>query len=181
MLTVLRGGQTLQLSITPEKLPQGDEMVYRFGFSPVVPPPTVEHLPFSSAAQEAWADTVRNSALILQVLRGLFTRHVPLGNVSGIVGIFKITSEVSQLAGWWPKFLLMAVISLNLGIFNLLPIPILDGGVITLLVIESVMRRDVNTEVKERIYQAAFVLLMVIFVLTIFNDVSKLNLFHFKP
>jgi regulator of sigma E protease len=74
------------------------------------------------------------------------------------------------------------MISLNLGIINLLPFPILDGGLIVLLLIESVMRHDISNTVKERIYQAAFVVLMVFFVFVIFNDVSKLPMFtHLKP
>ena len=181
-LTVLRGQQTLQFRVTPILLPQpGGATVYRFGFTPVQPPTSIVPISFVSAVQVAWQDTVKNSTLIVEVLRGLLTRHVPLASVSGPIGIFKITSEVSQMAGWWPKFMLMAVISLNLGIFNLLPIPILDGGVIVLLLVESAMRRDVNVEVKERIYQAAFVLLMVIFAFVMFNDISRLSLFHFKP
>ena len=81
-----------------------------------------------------------------------------------------------------PKFGLAAAISLNLGILNLLPFPILDGGLILLLLIESVMRRDIGINVKERIYQAAFVVLIAFFAFVIFNDVTKLPIFtHLKP
>jgi regulator of sigma E protease len=68
---------------------------------------------------------------------------------------------------------LMAAISLNLGIFNLLPIPILDGGVITLLLFESVMRKDVSLVVKERIVQVGFVFLMLLFAFVMYNDIMK--------
>ena len=67
----------------------------------------------------------------------------------------------------------MAVISLNLGIFNLLPIPILDGGMILMLLIESLLRRDINMRIKERIYQTAFVFLVLFAVVVIYNDVMK--------
>jgi len=67
----------------------------------------------------------------------------------------------------------MAAISLNLGIFNLFPIPIMDGGVILLLAIESVMRRDISMKIKERIYQAAFVFLILFAVVVIYNDIGK--------
>jgi regulator of sigma E protease len=86
------------------------------------------------------------------------------------------------MKGWQPKFELAAEISLNLGILNLLPFPILDGGMIFLLLIESVLRHDININVKERIYQAAFVALIAFFVFVIFNDVTKLPIFtHLKP
>jgi regulator of sigma E protease len=65
------------------------------------------------------------------------------------------------------------MISLNLGIFNLLPIPILDGGVILFLLVESLMRRDINLRIKERIYQAAFVFLVLFAVTVLYNDLMK--------
>ena len=75
-----------------------------------------------------------------------------------------------------------ASISLNLGILNLLPFPILDGGMILFLLIESVLRHSININVKERIYQAAFVVLLAFFAFVIFNDVTKLPIFaHLKP
>jgi regulator of sigma E protease len=74
----------------------------------------------------------------------------------------------------------MAMISLNLGIFNLLPIPILDGGMILFLAIESLMRRDLNQAVKERVYQVAFVCLVLFAAVVIFNDITKLLPAHLK-
>ena len=71
------------------------------------------------------------------------------------------------------KIALSAAISLNLGIFNLLPIPIMDGGVILLLFIEGLMRRDISMKIKERIYQAAFVFLVLFAVMVIYNDLVK--------
>ena len=76
---------------------------------------------------------------------------------------------------------LMAIISLQLGIFNLLPIPILDGGLILLIVIEGVMRRDIKREIKELVYQAAFVFLVLFAVIVIYNDLTKTALGHFLP
>jgi regulator of sigma E protease len=65
---------------------------------------------------------------------------------------------------------------------NLLPFPILDGGLILLLAVESIMRRDINMIVKERIYQAAFVVLVAFMAFIVFNDFSKLQMFHhLKP
>ena len=68
---------------------------------------------------------------------------------------------------------LMAGISLNLGIFNLLPIPILDGGMILMLAIEGLLRRDISIRIKERIYQSAFVFLVLFAVVVIYNDIMK--------
>ena len=62
----------------------------------------------------------------------------------------------------------------NLGIFNLLPIPILDGGLILMLAIESVIRRDIDQRIKERVYQTAFVFLVIFAAMVLYNDVTKL-------
>ena len=68
----------------------------------------------------------------------------------------------------------MSIISLNLGIFNLLPIPILDGGVILMLLVEMLMRRDLSLKVKETVFKLGFVFLMAVVAFAIYNDISKL-------
>ena len=84
-----------------------------------------------------------------------------------------MTGAAAQSGSWVPLLELTCLISLNLGIFNLLPIPIMDGGVILLLFIESLMRRDISLPIKERIYQAAFVFLILFAVVVIYNDIAK--------
>ena len=69
---------------------------------------------------------------------------------------------------------LTAMVSLNLAIFNLLPIPILDGGVILLLLVEMFMRRDLSLRVKEAVFKLGFVFLMAVVAFVIYNDISKL-------
>jgi regulator of sigma E protease len=95
-------------------------------------------------------------------------------SLSGPIGIAQQIDIATKL-GFWTLVQLMSAISLNLGIFNLLPIPILDGGMILFLAIESIMRRDLNQEIKERVYQVAFVCLIVFAVFVIFNDITKLH------
>ncbi|MCU1320240.1 MAG: rane-associated zinc metalloprotease, partial [Edaphobacter sp.] len=98
------------------------------------------------------------------------------------IGIGQQIHQAVQMPGWMPLIGLMAYISLNLGIFNLLPIPILDGGMILFLVVESIIGRDLNQQLKERVYQVAFVCLLAFFAFVIFNDLSKLSLFSkLKP
>jgi len=116
------------------------------------------------------------------VLGRLFTRKVAVSQLSGPVGIARMAGQAAEMKGWLPKFGLAAAISINLGILNLMPFPILDGGLILLLLIESILRHDISINVKERIYQAAFVVLVVFFAFIIFNDVTKLPIFtHLKP
>jgi regulator of sigma E protease len=67
----------------------------------------------------------------------------------------------------------VASVSLQLGIFNLLPIPVLDGGVILLLLIEGMMRRDLSLELKARVVQAGLVFLLLLAVFVMYNDIIK--------
>ncbi|HVG27041.1 MAG TPA: RIP metalloprotease RseP [Acidobacteriaceae bacterium] len=174
-VTLLRKGQPVHVTVTPERLPSGGaEVQYRIGFSPQPPPVDVEHLSPGAAVVQSARDNLDDSTLILRVLKGMFTRHVSVRSLSGPVGIAQQIDVAVQM-GFWTLLRLMSTISLNLGIFNLLPIPILDGGMILFLLIEAVMRRDLNQEIKERVYQVAFVCLIVFAVFVIFNDITKLH------
>jgi regulator of sigma E protease len=136
----------------------------------------------SHAVAESKDFCVENSTLIVDMLGRILTHKVSVSQLSGPVGIAQIAGQAAEMKEWSPKFGLAAAISLNLGILNLLPFPILDGGMILFLLIESVFRRDINIKVKERIYQGAFVVLVAFFVFIIFNDVTKLPFFtHLKP
>ncbi len=70
--------------------------------------------------------------------------------------------------------MLMSMVSLNLAIFNLLPIPIMDGGTILMLLVEMTMQRDLSLNVKEAVFKVGFVCIMVILAFVIFNDISKM-------
>ncbi|HVN92282.1 MAG TPA: RIP metalloprotease RseP [Terracidiphilus sp.] len=178
VLTVLRGGATIEITATPEKL----DTRYMLGFSTTPTPIRDEPLSLASAAGKSLGFFRDNSLLVGEVLDRLFTHRLSITQMMGPVGIAKAAGEAAQMDGWYPKFGLAAEISLQLGMLNLLPFPILDGGMILLLLIESVMRHDISLAIKERIYTAAFVVLMAFIAFTIFNDVSKLQLFmHIKP
>ncbi len=177
-LTVLRKGATLTIVATPEKL----DTRYMLGFSTTPTPIRDEPLSLVSAAGKSLGFFRDNALLVGEVLNRLFTHRLSVTQMMGPVGIAKAAGEAAQMDGWYPKFGLAAEISLQLGMLNLFPFPILDGGMILLLLIESVLRHDISLAIKERIYTAAFVVLMAFIAFTIFNDVSKLQLFmHVKP
>jgi regulator of sigma E protease len=187
-LTVLRSEpdgttKTVSLPITPQLADVGDGTKdYRLGFSAVPPPVKVERLPLGKAIAASWQFNKKGSLLIVEVLKRLFTRQVSVKSLQSPIGIGQQIHQAAQMPGWMPLIGLMSYISLNLGIFNLLPIPILDGGMIFFLVIETIMRRDVNQQFKERLYQVAFVCILAFFAFVIFNDLTRLNLFtKLKP
>ncbi|HEX2918516.1 MAG TPA: RIP metalloprotease RseP [Edaphobacter sp.] len=177
-LVVNRNGRMIPIQITPQLAEVGDgSKDYRMGFHPVQPPVKVQHLPFGKAVAASWEYNKKGSMLIVEVLKRMFTRQVSVRSLSGPIGIGQQIHEAAAMPGWMPLIGLMAYISLNLGIFNLLPIPILDGGMILFLVVESIMRRDLNQQLKERVYQVAFVCILVFAAMVIFNDITKLGLF----
>ena len=172
--------QTLKLPITPALTDTQDGKGYRLGFIQVLPPAKVQRLPFPKAAAAAYAYSLKSSRLIYEVLQRLFTRQVSVKALSSPIGIGVQVHEAFQASGWTPIIVLMAEISLNLGIVNLLPFPILDGGTIVLLAIESLLRRDLNPQIKERLYQVAFVCLVLFAAVVIFNDITKYLPTHLK-
>ncbi len=179
----VQSGSTIHnLQVTPQ-MSDGSEgaKVYQLGFSPEPPPYKVEELPLPAAVMQSVQFNAKNSGLILEVLRRMVTRHMAVQNLSGPIGIARQTGLAAIQPGWQPIIALMTVISLNLGIFNLLPIPILDGGVILLLLIESVLRHDLDQTFKERIYQGAFVLLLLFAAFVMINDITKLPIPKLKP
>lgn len=182
-LVVARNGQQIPIQITPQLAEIGDgSKDYRLGFHPVQPPVKVERLPFGKAMVASWEYNKKGSMLIVEVLKRMFTRQVSVRSLSGPIGIGQQIHQAAAMPGWMPIIGLMAYISLNLGIFNLLPVPILDGGMILFLIVESIMRRDLNQQLKERVYQVAFVCILVFAAMVIFNDISKLGLFsRVKP
>ncbi|MFZ0629911.1 MAG: RIP metalloprotease RseP [Acidobacteriaceae bacterium] len=184
-LLIVRDGRQFNLSVQPIWTDFGatEPAGYRLGFTPAPPPFTVEQLPLDKAVSRSVSYNLRYSGYILDILHRLFTRHsAVMQQLSGPIGIARMTGEAAEMHGWEPIIGLTALISLNLGIMNLLPIPILDGGMILLLCIEGLLRRDLKQEFKERVYQVAFVMLILFFAIVMVNDVSKLNLFSkFKP
>ncbi len=181
-LTIERKGTTLAPIMIHPYVQDGG---WRLGFLPGGPedvPVRTEPMSFSSAVAEARDFCAESSLLIVNVLKKVLTHQVSVKQLSGPVGIAVAAGQAVKERYWLAKFDLAAGISLNLGILNLLPFPILDGGLILLLMIESIMRRDISMIVKERIYQAAFVVLVAFFAFVMFNDFSKLQIFsHLKP
>jgi regulator of sigma E protease len=173
VLTVLRNGQKLNFTIQPElaEVARSGEKRYRIGVMSL--PLKVTTLPPAAAFRKSIETNKKASLLILELVRKMVERKISMRSVEGPIRIGQAAGQAASEKGWMPLLELTAAISLNLGIFNLLPIPILDGGVIVMLLIESLMRRDISLRIKERIYQAAFVFLVVFAVMVLYNDLLK--------
>jgi regulator of sigma E protease len=173
-LTVIRGNQTLNFQMSPvfSKTEDPKEKRYRLGIVNKSEM-KVTTLPFGQALRHSLQENKKYSLLILELAKKIVQGKVSPRMVSGPIGIAQDAGWAARQKGWMPLLELTAGISLNLGIFNLLPIPILDGGVILFLFIEGLMRRDVSLRIKERVYQAAFVFLVLFAVMVIYNDLAK--------
>jgi regulator of sigma E protease len=172
-VTVQRGAEQATFTMKPVATPMAGtkELRYRVGF---LNEPTISgRLSFVPALTRSLADNKRSSFLILELLQKMIRNKVSLRTVEGPIGISSAVGRAVREEGWTPLLGITAAISLNLGIFNLLPIPILDGGVILLLIVESLIQRDISLRIKERIYQAAFVFLVLFAVMVIVSDITK--------
>jgi regulator of sigma E protease len=172
-LTVNRNGRQVNITATARKLSDGRE---RLGFKPD------EEIPLHKAGvATAGAYAVDNNLEILRLtgkaLGQFFTGQRSARNtLSGPVGIYKAASTSVERFGWGGLFTTLAFLSLNLGVFNLLPIPVLDGGAIFLLLIESVLAMiglTLSMRVRERIQQVGFVFVILLMVFVITNDLLK--------
>jgi regulator of sigma E protease len=130
-------------------------------------------LSFRDALNESLSQNKKYAMLIVQVLKGIVERRVSPKNLSGPIGIAQQAGDAAR-HGAAEFFMLMALVSLNLAIFNLLPIPILDGGVILMLLVEMVMQRDLSLNVKEAVFKVGFVCIMVIVAFVLYNDIAKI-------
>jgi regulator of sigma E protease len=117
---------------------------------------------------------IQTAGLIFRTVGDLVTGETSPKQLMGPVAIAQLSGESAQL-GWIALFSLMASISLNLGLLNLLPIPVLDGGHIFIMALEGVARRDFSVRVKEKMLLAGFVMLMMLMVTVIYNDLTRIS------
>jgi regulator of sigma E protease len=167
-LTVVRNGARVPITVTPAlrgtegrigvELNPFEERLVAAGF--------VQALNLSVAKNVEW------STLIFRTFGGLFKGEASPKQLMGPVGIAQLSGAYARL-GWIPLFTLMAMLSVNLAILNLLPVPMLDGGHIFIMALEGAARRDFSLRVKERMQMAGFVLILMLMVTVIYNDLMR--------
>jgi regulator of sigma E protease len=167
--TIERAGEEQELTVVPES--DGGIGMIRVVLSYFevkrVDPGPIEALKLS--ARQNWDNTV----LIGKTLAGLITRETPVRQLMGPIAIAELSGSAAEL-GIIELLNLMAMISLNLGLLNLMPVPVLDGGQIAILAWEGLVRRDLSVRAKERILLAGAALIVLLMVTVIYNDISRL-------
>jgi regulator of sigma E protease len=170
VLEIRRNGSVQQVTVTPR--PMGDTLIIGAQLSgeeqTTIDPGPLEALKLSAVQNWTWGRQ------IVQTLGGLLTRSTSVKQLMGPVAIADLSGTAAQ-QGWVSLFSLMAMISLNLGLLNLMPIPVLDGGHIAILAMEGVSRREFSMKVKEKMLLAGFVLLLMLMTTVIYNDLTRIR------
>ncbi len=166
----LRDGRAAEVTVAPRK--EGDGS-WKVGVQVVGDLPEVlERFPIRQAFVEGWRRVETDFQMTLAIIGRLFRGTASMKSMSGPLDIAKFSGEAAR-TGAVPLVALMAAISLQLAIFNLLPIPVLDGGHLFLLSVEGIARRDFSLRVKERILQVGFVMILALLAVVLYNDLAK--------
>ncbi|MGB7762100.1 MAG: RIP metalloprotease RseP [Bryobacteraceae bacterium] len=168
-----RDGKTSRLSVQPVLAEPDGQKRWMIGVLPQQKPHfTTTRLPFPKALQASLEENGKGAFLLVKVLQGMIERRMSPKNLSSPIGIAQMSGAAAREGA--AEFLgFMAMISLQLAIFNLLPIPIMDGGAILMLLIEMAMQRDLSLNVKEAVFKVGFVFIMMLLAFAIFNDISR--------
>jgi regulator of sigma E protease len=173
---VARGGASRTLTIRPDSVPQPDPgtgkdtVVGRVGVLPHVVTERVP-IPVGQAVAFAWSDTWRATGLVVEALRNLVTGRTSIRQLNGPVAIAQASAQAAEL-GWTWLLNLLALISINLAVFNLLPIPILDGGQVLLNVVEAAKGSPLSLRTREYLLRFGLAAIALIFVIVMFNDLT---------
>ena len=169
VLGIERDGKPMEITVTPEG-PVGSSLI-GFDFSGAEFQHIDPTLPeaFKMSLQQNWD----NSMAIGKTLKGLVTRETPVNQLLGPLAIADLSGSAAKL-GWRELLGLMAMISLNLALLNLMPVPVLDGGQIAILALEGVARRDLSIRMKERIAMAGAALILLLMVTVLYNDIARI-------
>ena len=167
--TIQRGDQQLELRATPKDRGDGAKVgLYISNPKKSFTPGPLE------AVRMSVEQNIKSSGLIFRTLAGLFTGATSVRQLQGPVGIAQLSGESAQ-EGFIALLSLMAMLSINLGILNLMPVPVLDGGHILIMALEGIARRDFSMAVKEKMLLAGFVVLMMLMVTVIYNDLTRIS------
>ncbi len=141
-----------------------------FRFQPLI---EYQELSFGGALVAGWDEMVNQSTLVVRTVRGMFSGRVSSREVGGPILIGQIAGQAARL-GFDQFLFFMGIISINLAVLNLLPIPVLDGGQFLFLLAEGVLRRPLSLKLRERLTAVGLVLVITLMGLAFWNDISRL-------
>ncbi|MFD3445499.1 RIP metalloprotease RseP [Microbacteriaceae bacterium 4G12] len=161
-----RGNEDLTLRVTPSAEKEGKEEVGRLGmYSPV-------EKSVLGSIKSGFEETYNWTKLVFVSLVQLVTGHFSINSLSGPVGIYDLTGKVAE-TGFINLLRLTAALSVNLGLFNLLPIPALDGGRLSFFAIEALRGKPIDRQKEGLVHFVGFALLMLLMLVVTWNDIKK--------
>ena len=169
-----RNGKPMQVTVQP--VWSGADGPARWVIGAYVEPKlniVTSRLSLPGALRESVQENVRSAGLIFRFLEGIVERRISAKSLTGPVGIAQMSGQAAK-QGPSAFIMLMSMVSLNLAVINLMPLPILDGGSVVMLVIEMVMRRDMSMSVKEAVFKVGFVFIMMLVAFVLYNDITKI-------
>ncbi len=168
-----KGSRILSLTITPTE----DKGRVVIGFYTALPADQERYGLVGSTVQ-AIRHNYQIAVVTFKVIGRIFTGSASVKTISGPIEIANVAGSAARTGSARLFIGFIGLLSLNLGIFNLLPIPILDGGVIALLLIEGLIGRDLSLAIKEKIVQVGFVFLILLMGFVVINDLTKIVNFN---
>jgi len=183
-LTLVRGDSTKQVSVTPEASPGmnpltlGDTVLGKIG-AMRRDYGTHRPIPLGTAISDAWSTTWASAGLIVHTLQNLITGHQSVKGLSGPVGVAEQSGEAAK-QGWAALLALLSLLSINLAVVNLFPIPILDGGQILIILAEAVKGGALAVRTRVWLFYSGLAAIVLLFSIVTFNDLSSLvkRIFH---
>ena len=168
-LLLERDGRRTDLAVVPEERDGQGRIGIRWSEAPEE---RLRKYPLAGALGASLTWNWKNVDLVFITIRKLFTRELSLRTMSGPIDIYRISGQTFR-EGWKHFLQFMALVSLQLGVINLLPFPVLDGGHIFILLIEGLARRELSLKIKDRLMQVGFYLLLLLMGTIIYLDIAK--------
>ncbi|MGH7626704.1 MAG: RIP metalloprotease RseP [Gemmatimonadaceae bacterium] len=174
---VMRAGTPVRMTVTPDSVPQEDETTGRTGIVGKIgamgrAPTEREPISATQAVSFGWRETWAMTGAIVVAVRKIATGALSVKQLNGPIGIGRAASTAVQ-RGWADVFYLLALLSVNLAVFNLLPIPILDGGQIALNVVEAAKGSAVSMRTRENLIRFGLAAIALLFVIVMYNDITS--------
>ena len=178
-LEIMRGDKKIDLNVKLELIPLsveanqnqkpmlGVSSLTSVEFNPV-------KLSFLEAVKEAGAMTWQITVVTLRGVGQMITGKRGAEELGGIVRIAEMSGDISKTSSWLDFMVFMALLSINLGLINLFPIPLLDGGHVVIYIIEIAMRKEINERAKEYVFKFGFFLLITLMLFATYNDFARL-------
>lgn len=178
-LKLMRGEKILNLKVKLAKIPleieNNQNQKPMLGVSSVSTAEfTSERLSLGAAFYEACLKTWQLTEMTLRGVGQMVTGRRGTEDLGGIVRIAEMSGDISKTNSWLDFLIFMALLSVNLGLINLFPIPLLDGGHVVIYIIEILLRREINEKAKDYVFKLGFCILIALMIFATYNDVVHL-------